>query len=219
MTDSAGARQREAFPSGLALLLAILALGAGFQLLAVGSRNAIGAGVLLLVAALAFTALALAQGTYGPTSEGVLDLSARLGLGLLGGVLGAVAVRVAVWLTASIGVLDLMGLRLDAWQDAGALALGVGPALFGGVAFGVLYAYVPGGSYWRKGVAAGGLAAAYLLFMVLPLDLDAGVLGLDYGFLAFLAVLLFAAVWGVVCSATIAWGARTEEAPVSRHLE
>ncbi len=96
---------------------------------------------------------------------------------------------------------------------------GIGHALFGGIAFGVLYAYVPGGSYLARGIVAGGAGTAYMLLKVLPLDRHAGWFGLDYGPLAFVAVALFGIVWGIACSATIAWGARTEEAPISRHLE
>lgn len=219
MTDPGpDVENRESFPSSVALVLTIVSLAVGLQLVAAGSRNAVGGGVLLLVAALAFTALTFAQGAYGPASEGALDLSARLGLGLLGGLLGALAVRITVWLTASIGVLDLLGLRTGSWQDAIGLGLSAGPAVFGGIAFGVLYAYVPGSSYLSRGIVAGLAGAAYVLFKALPLDRQAGWLGLEYGALAFLAVALFGLVWGVACSATIAWGARGEEAPVSRHL-
>ena len=116
----------EAFPSWLALLIAVLALGAGLQLVAGESKDSIAAGMLLLVTALAFTAVALAQGAYGPDAEGPLDLSARLGLGFLGGILGAMAARLIIWLTAEIGLLDLLGIHIG-WENA--ILLGLAPPL------------------------------------------------------------------------------------------
>ncbi len=210
--------RNDAFPSWLALLLTVVALAAGLRLLAAGGRDSLGAGVLCLVGALAFGAVALAQGPYGAEVEGRLDLSARLGLGFLGGVLGAVGVRIAVWLTASSGILRLLGLRVGTWESAIVLGPSTGQALLWGVIFGVLYRYVPGESFAARGAFAGTLAALYLLFKTLPLDVSAGWLGVAIGPLAFLAVLTFGLVWGLACAATISWGQRDDQAPVSRYL-
>ncbi len=207
----------EAFPSWLALLIAVVALGAGLQLIAGEGRDSIAAGVLLLVTALAATAVALAQGAYGPDAEGPLDLSARLGLGLLGGILGAVAARLVVWLTAEIGLLSLLGIHIG-WEAAIFLALLPVPALFWGIGLGVLYPFIPGATFVAKGAFVGALSALYLLLKTLPLDLGAGWLGSAVGPLTWVPVLLYALVWGVICAATVSWGSRADQAPVSRYL-
>jgi hypothetical protein len=208
----------DAFPSWLALIIALAALVSGLQLMAMGGHDPVGAGILLLVVALAFTAVALAQGAYGPDAEGPLDLSARLGLGLLGGILGAVAVRVASWITVQAGLLALLGVRVAGWEEAALLGLRGGTALFWGAAFGVLYPYVPGRTAAAKGLVAGTLGALYLLFKTLPLDLGAGWLGVGVGSFAFVAVLLFGVLWGLICAATLSWGSRGDQVPTSRYL-
>ncbi len=208
----------EAFPSWLALVLAVVAFGAGIRLTVRGSPDSVGLGILLLIGGLAFTAVALAQGAYGPDREGPLDLSARLGLGLLGGFLGALSVRLVIWLTARVGFLGLLGLPLASWDDAVFLGLGTAQAVLWGVAFGILYPLVPGSGFPAKGALFGTLAALYVLFKTLPFDVGGGWLGVDLAPLAFVPVVLFALVWGLACAATIEWGAGAGEAPVSRHL-
>ena len=208
----------EAFPSWLALVLAVVAFGAGVRLTVRGSPDSVGLGVLLLIGAFVFTAVALAQGAYGPDREGPLDLSARLGLGLLGGVLGALSVRLVIWLTARVGLLGLLGIPLASWGDAVYLVLGTTQAVLWGVAFGILYPLVPGSGFPAKGVLFGTLAGLYVLLKPLPLDVGGGWLGVDLAPLAFVPVVLFALVWGLVCASTIEWGAGAGEAPVSRHL-
>ena len=207
----------EAFPSWLALLIAVVALGGGLQLVAGEGKNSIAAGMLLLVTALAFTAVALAQGAYGPDAEGPLDLSARLGLGFLGGILGAVAARLIIWLTAEIGLLDLLGLHIG-WESAVLLGLAPLPAVFWGIGLGVLYPFIPGSTFAARGALVGTLSALYLLLKTLPLDLGAGWLGLAVGPLTWAPVLLYGLVWGLACAATVSWGSRTDQAPVSRYL-
>jgi hypothetical protein len=208
----------EAFPSWLALVLAVVAFGAGMRLTVRGSPNSVGLGILLLIGGLAFTAVALAQGAYGPDREGPLDLSARLGLGLLGGFLGALSVRLVIWLAARIGFLGLLGIPLASWGDAVFLGLGTAQAVLWGVAFGILYPFVPGSGFPVKGALFGLLAGLYVLLKTLPFDVGSGWLGVDIAPLAFVPVLLFALVWGLACAATIEWGAGAGEAPVSRHL-
>jgi len=212
----------EAFPSWLALVLAVVAFGAGMRLMARGSvrgsPDLVGLGILLLIGALAFTAVALAQGAYGPDREGPLDLSTRLGLGLLGGLLGALSVRLAIWLAARVALLGLLGIPLASWDDAVFLGLGPAQAVLWGVAFGILYPFVPGSGFPAKGVLFGLLAGLYVLLKTLPLDVGGGWLGVGLAPLAFVPVVLFALVWGLACAATIEWGAGAGEAPVSRHL-
>ncbi len=208
----------EAFPSWLALVLAVVAFGAGMRLTVRGSPNSVGLGILLLIGGLAFTAVAVAQGAYGPDREGPLDLSARLGLGLLGGFLGALLVRLVIWLAARIGFLGLLGIPLASWGDAVFLGLGTAEAVLWGVAFGILYPLVPGSGFPVKGALFGLLAGLYVLLKTLPFDVGSGWLGVDIAPLAFVPVVLFALVWGLACAATIEWGAGSAEAPVSRHL-
>ncbi len=208
----------EAFPSWLALVLAVVAFGAGMRLTVRGSPNSMGLGILLLIGGLAFTAVAVAQRAYGPDREGPLDLSARLGLGLLGGFLAALSVRLAIWLAARIGFLGLLGIPLASWGDVVFLGLGTVQAVLWGVAFGILYPLVPGSGFPAKGALFGLLAGLYVLLKTLPFDVGGGWLGVDIAPLAFVPVVLFALVWGLACAATIEWGASAGEAPVSRHL-
>jgi hypothetical protein len=204
-------------PSWFALLVALITLGAGLQLVGGEGKDSIAAGMLLLVTALAFTAVALAREAYGPEVEGSLDLSARLGLGLLGGILGAVAVRLIIWLTAEIGLLGLLGLRFG-WESAVLLALAPLSAVFWGMGVGVLYPFIPGSTPVAKGAFAGTLSALYLLLKTLPLDFGAGWLGLEVGPFTWVPVFFYGLVWGLACATTVSWGSRADQAPVSRYL-
>ena len=70
------------------LLAVTMVLGlAGARLLIMGGRSAITGGILLLIGALAAEAVAFGGRAWGPDVEGSLDLSSRLGLGVLGGIL------------------------------------------------------------------------------------------------------------------------------------
>ena len=70
------------------LLVVTIVLGlAGARLLISGGRSAITGGILLLIGALAAEAVAFGGRAWGPDVEGSLDLSSRLGLGVLGGIL------------------------------------------------------------------------------------------------------------------------------------
>ena len=67
--------------------LALVAAVAGAQVMETGTRLGITGGILLLVAALGLAAVAVGGRPYGPAVEGPLDVSSRIGLGLLGGLL------------------------------------------------------------------------------------------------------------------------------------
>ena len=81
----------------------------GVGLLESGSRSGIEGGILLLVAALGLLAVAIGGRPYGPAVEGALDLSARLGLGVLGGVLAGLVHGLLTEAAGSVGLTLLLG--------------------------------------------------------------------------------------------------------------
>lgn len=193
--------------AGAALLVA--APGAG--------RTAVTGAVLLLVAALAFLATALGQSPYGPEHEGRLDLSARIGVGLLGGTLGGLAYLVAGWLLLASGLPALLG---SSWEvSAGPVSLAArasGGALWG-LLLGIVFPRVPGRGAVRRALNFALLPAAVTLLAVYPLA-GYGPLGAGLGLLTFVPVLLCHAAWGLTVGSVLRWARETEVGPVSRML-
>ena len=190
----------------------------GLALVRLSDPADIAGGVLLLVAALALSAVALGGAAYGPEVEGRLDLSSRLGLGLLGGFIGAVVAIAAQWAIAAIGIPDLLGVVLPAVGDPAdpVARLAVGAAW--GLVFGVLVPWIPGAGILGRGAAFSLVPSALVLLVAYPLRAGYGLLGLERGGLTFIFVLLLNAAWGIVAAWVLAWGARTDLAPVSAPL-
>lgn len=201
--------------AGRAAAIAALGLAAAGAFLVRGDGvGSLAAAVLLFVAALALAAVALGGVPYGPEAEGRLDLSTRLALGLLGGFLGAVLAAVGQWALETLGIPGRLAVELP---EAGAMGAPVLRLLQGaawGLVLGVLLPWVPGRGTLARGAAFSLVPSLYVLLVVFPTDLDAGLFGLELGALAFVFVLLLNALWGIVAAWTLGWGERTDLAPL-----
>jgi len=194
----------------------LAAAGGGALLIATG-RGPLTGAILLLVVALAASGVLF--GARGPDHEGVLDLSGRLGLGLLGGVLGGLAVVVARGALASVGLAEALDVALTTgWTRANLLDVMGGAAVWG-VVFGMLYPHVPGISAGARGALFSLAPSLYVLLKVYPIDRHAGVFGVDLGLFTFVYVMGLNLLWGAVAGATIGWGETAEEAPVAGPLD
>lgn len=203
--------------AGLGVIGLAAGLG-GVALLDAGTRIGIEVGILLLAASLGLLAVAIAGRPFGPAAEGPLDLSARLGLGLLGGILAGLVHGVFTEVAGSIGLTALLGVGVDVDLSAGQYLM---RALYGsvwGVAMGALYPVIPGEGFAGKGVTFSLLPSLYTLFVVYPVFLGLGLLGVRQGFLTFSVVLAGNAIAGLVAAWVISWGAETDLAPVSDPL-
>lgn len=211
---------REAEVPGSSLLwraASVAPLAAGGFLLATG-RGTVSGAVLLLIAGLATTGVLLGAGRYGPESEGVLDLSARVGLGLLGGLLGGLAVAVARWVVSSTGIDAAVGVDLPSVWTGAAMLSHLGAASVWGMVLGILYPHIPGVSPGSRGMRFSLVVSLYMLLKVYPIDLDAGWFGAGFGALTFLFVIVLNGLWGSVTGNAIGWGETDDEAPVARGI-
>ena len=199
-------------------VVSLVALGAGGFLLGTG-RGTISGGVLLLVVGIAATGVLLGSARYGPDVEGRLDLSSRLGTGLLGGLLGGGAALIARWLIGSFGLDAALGVALPSFGEGSELLVPLGSAAVWGMVLGVLYPHVPGVSPGTRGASFSLLVSLYMLLKVYPIDLDAGWFGTDFGALVFVFVILLNLIWGAVTGAAIGWADTDDEAPVSRPID
>jgi hypothetical protein len=204
-------------PLIFSLLAAAAAVG-GVYLVGLGSPSGISGGVLVLIVSLASMAVLLGGTTYGPDVEGRLDMSSRIGLGLLGGTLGAVLSAVVQWGFELLRIPLLFGVALSGAFTAGESALHLVSGAVWGALFGILLPLVPGRTVPSRGVLFSLVPTLYVLLKVLPIDRDVGWFGVDLGSLTFLFVALFNLIWGLVAATTLAWGERTELGPVSRYL-
>lgn len=198
--------------------LAVVGGLGGARLLEIGGPTGISAGVLALVAMLACAAVAIGGRRFGPDIEGPLDLSARIGLGLLAGTLAGLFHGVLTELNASLALSAALGVAVDV--DLSAAEWGM-RALHGsvwGLALGVLYPAIPGRDFSTKGAVFSLLPSLYTLIIIYPVVMGVGLLGLRIGALAWLFVLAGNALAGIVAAGVIAWGGRTDLAPLSRPL-
>lgn len=198
--------------------LALVAAVAGARFLETGTRLGITGGILLLVAALGLAAVAIGGRPYGPGIEGPLDVSARIGLGILGGLLAGLFHGVLTEVTGGLGLNVWLGVGIDVDLSAADWAM---RAVYGsawGLALGVLYPIVPGGGFAARGATFSLLPSCYLLFVVYPVFMGLGLLGVRQGLLTFPFVLLGNALAGVLAAWVISWGETTDLAPVSDPL-
>lgn len=200
-------------PFAIATILAI----AGSRLLLIGDRIGWSGGVLLLAAALVAGAVAIGSPRYGAAIEGPGDLSTRLGLGLLGGVLAGLLHGGLTETVGLLGINTLLGASVDVslsglewWNRA------VAGAAWGTV-LGLVYPLMSG-SFVRRGAVFGLLPAAWQLFYVYPFRLELGIAGVDAGLGAIPLVIVGAVVCGVVGAWPVAWGSRPRPAPLSAPL-
>ena len=196
---------------------ALLTLAAGALVLESG-RGSPSVGILLLVAGLASAGVALGSARYGPPDEGPLDLSARLGLGLLGGLIGGGIVLAVRWALVSVGITGALGVTLDAMGTGAETLASLGAASLWGMVLGILFPRVPGLTGASRGAVFSLFPSLHLLLWVYPLDRGVGFFGVGLGALTFAFVIGLNLLWGMWTGATIAWGATSDEAPVARPL-
>ncbi len=217
-TDSSGGPNRLSIMSVGVGAVALIAGLAGAGLLETGTTLGIQGGILLLVASLGLAAVAIGGHPFGPAVEGPLDLSARLGLGVLGGVLAGLFHGVLTEVSGSIGLTLMLGVGVDVDLSAGQYLM---RALYGsvwGIAFGILYPVVPGEGFAGKGAIFSLVPSLYTLLVVYPVFLGLGLLGVRQGLLTFPLVLVGNALAGLVAARVISWGGETDLAPVSDPL-
>lgn len=206
-------------PVSSTVMIALAAVSgiAGALLLGQQTRAGLSAGLLLLVFGVAFGAVAL-ETLRARGIEARPDLSARIGLGVLGGALGAIAASVAAWFLVEIGIHDLFRVALPGPGGAADWNARIWHGVLWGLALGILYPRVFGRSPISRGIIFSLLPSLWLLLKVFPLDYGVGLFGEEYGPLTFIFVFGYGIIWGVIAAATIEWGARTSLAPVSRPL-
>lgn len=204
--------------AGAALAVALAAGGAGAWLVSAGSRGPVVTGTLLLVAALAAAAVGVAGRPWGPATEGPLDLSTRIALGALGGGLAGVAHGALQWLAGTAGLLDLPGIGVQPGVTLSQWGMRAVSGVALGLAFGLLLRRIPGRSHVERAAWFSLLPTLYMWLWHYPTVLGVGLLGIRVGILTPLVVALFNLAAGVVAGAVMAWGERTELAPLSRPL-
>lgn len=213
----AGSGRMSAMAAGIGAI-AVFSGVAGVALLNAGSRLGIEGGIMLLVVALGLAAVALGGRPFGPAEEGPLDLSARLGLGLLGGALAGLAHGVLTEAAGGSGLTLLLGVGIDVELSAAQYLMRALSGSAWGLGLAVLYPLIPGNGFAEKGATYSLLPSLYTLFVVYPVFLGLGLLGVRQGFLTFPLVLIGNAVAGLIAAWVISWGASTDLAPVSDPL-
>jgi hypothetical protein len=201
----------------LLVVTVVLAL-AGARLLMIGGRSAITGGVLLLIAALAAEAVALGSGSWGPSVEGDLDLSSRLGLGVLGGILAGALHAILTLIAGWTGLAALLAPGLDVQLSAADWGMRLLHGTAWGFLFGLAYRLIPGADFVTKGLVASLVFSGYVLLIRYPFFESAGFLGVQFGALTSLLVVFGNALCAVLAAGVIAWGARSPDRPVSSPL-
>lgn len=220
MTDATVADEPSSGPGVRSLPLAIaVVLGiAGARLLMLGTQAALSGGVLLLVGALGAVGVALGSGSYGSSVEDAPDLSTRLGLGVLGGVLAGLLHGILTMVTGWLGVPVLLSAGIDVelaaleWWGRAA----VGGLL--GFTLGAVYHLLPGRTFVGRGTMFGLMLAAWQLFFVYPFRLGLGFAGLEAGWGVVPLVVLGTVIFGVVAAWVVAWGGWPRDEPLSAPL-
>ncbi len=215
----ADGRQAGGPVSPLLLKAAALGLGGGGIYLLAGPRTSIEVGVLLIIVALAAFGVLLGSGPYGSAAEGPLDLSARLGLGLLGGLLGALAAVAARWALVEAGLPERLGVSLYASWTVPDLLSHLGSGVIWGMVLGIVLPHVPAATPAGRGALFSLVPSLYLLLKVYPVDRELGVFGAELGGLTFLFVIVLNLLWGAVAGGVLGWGETSEEVPVARPID
>lgn len=199
-----------------------LAAGGGGALLLTTRTGPISLSVLLLVVALAASGVLLGpEGSASAEGSGASgpDLSARLGLGLLGGVLGAGLSALVLLVFDGAGVPSWFSVELAAIGSGAELLSHLGSGAVWGMVLGILYTLTPGATGRARGALFSVAPTLYLLFKVYPMDQNVGWMGIELGTFTFLFVFVLNLVWGMVAGATIGWAEVSEERPVARPID
>lgn len=186
--------------------------------------------VLLLIAALAATGVLLGSGAHEAEIEGPLDLSARLGLGLLGGLLGAAVSAAARSVVATFGSIGALSMGLTSGWTGAEFLSHLGSGAVWGLMLGVLYTRLSGSPASRGAM----FALAPTLYVVIrlaigepALDFARGELPLvsalalyaGRGVFAVFSILAVHVLWGTIAGATLGWGEAGDETPVARPID
>lgn len=201
------------------LLAVAIALGlAGARLLISGGSSAITGGILLLIGALAAEAVAFGGRAWGPDVEGSLDLSSRLGLGVLGGILAGLFHALVTLFAGWTDIAAWLGSGIDVQLSAADWGVRLLHGVAWGFVLGLTWRLIPGADFVGKGLAFGLVVSAYLLLVRFPFFEDVGFLGIELGLFTSVLVLIGNALAAVIAAAVIAWGARSPDRPVSQRL-
>jgi hypothetical protein len=208
-------------PDALSIALGAVAVAlvvSGDRLLGMGGKGAISAGVLLLVAALAAVSVSIGGRRYGPAVEGSLDLSARLGLGVLGGLLAGALHGILTALAGSAGLTAILGSGIDVHLSTADWGRRLAQGASWGFVLGLAWRWIPGSDFVRKGLVFSLVLSAYVLLVRYPFFEDAGFLGIGLGIATFPLVLLGNAIVCLLGAGVVAWGERSPDRPVSAPL-
>ncbi|MDH3298737.1 MAG: hypothetical protein OEM96_10725 [Gemmatimonadota bacterium] len=202
----------------LPLAIAVVLGTAGARLLSIGTPTSVSAGVLLMAGALGGAAVGLGSKPFGTAVEGPIDLSTRIGLGLLGGLLAGLLHGVMTDAAGWLGIASALRAGIDVDLSASEWwnrAISGGML---GLVLGLVWTWLPGGGAAKRGAAFGLLLAVWQLFFVYPFRLNLGVAGIEAGLGVVPLVLVGLIVSGAVAGRVIAWGGGTDLAPVSAPL-
>ena len=209
---------------------ALACAAAGLFLLSTDGAS-LSLAILLLIAALAAAGVLLGGGGDGRADEDGLDLSARLGLGLLGGLLGAAVSAAARSVVAGIGSIGAQSMGLTSGWTGAEFLSHLGSGAVWGLMLGVLYGRLPGSSPASRGAMFSLVPTFYVIVRIyggdpaFGLDLEAlplvsaGARFLARGMAAVAFVLAVNAVWGAIAGATLGWGEAGDETPVARPID
>ncbi len=198
--------------------IALGCFGGAALLFSDGSQSGIAAGVLVAIGGLVALAVSLGAAAHGPEIEGPLDLSSRIALGLLGGLLGGLAHGAVTWVALESGLLGLLRTSVDPQLDTSGWAIRVllGPVL--GLVLGIWYGGIPGRNFVSKAAMFASIPTLIAWFDYFPRQTGEGLLGLRLGLATPLVVLAGFVLAAVVTASVVVWGDRTEHAPLSRPL-
>ena len=202
----------------LPLAISVVFGVAGGRLLIAGTSTSVSAGVLLMAAALGAAGVALGSLPFGPSQEGSEDLSARIGLGLLGGVLAGLFHGLLTGVTGWLDIGSLLGVGLDSsltaadWMDRATLGC------VWGLVLGLVWRFLPGDTAGAKGASFGLLLAVWQLFFVYPFLMGLGIAGIEVGLGLTPLVVVGFVVSGIVAGRVIGWGSTTSLGSVGAAL-
>jgi len=112
------------------------------------------------------------------------------------GALGGLANGLVVWLFGELGVTEFLGVSISPSLSASWLY----PRVVWGGLWGFLFTLPLSSGWFARGLFLSLGPSLAQLFVVFPLKVDKGILGLELGLLTPILVLFFNAVWGIVAS-------------------
>jgi len=130
-----------------------------------------------------------------------MKLSACLSVAFAGGVIGALVNQLAGVFITNFNIDQLIGVYLPKMPDLHTFIVSLYPMLVWGGLWALLFV-IPFLSYrwFVRGMLIGTLPSIATLFIFLPEHTSAGLLGVGFGTLTFLVVLILNWIWGLVAS-------------------